>query len=460
MFAQLLLAAMLQAAPVTPPAGVHVDEEQAAVAWLVQAAHPLSGADADAVELAPIAERLRGATVLGIGEATHGDHQDQLFKASLIRELVRRGQVRVLALEANRDAAHGFDRYVRFGEGDPVALMRSKSFFKIWRDQEFAGLLLWLRAWNQGGKNVVRIIGIDDQDAGRDTAFALSLVARHDAALAARLRAPLAGLIDATTTGGRKPYEWVAERTPAEIATAKAATRALADALDAHPDWHADADYAESRQAAETAWQNIHIFELDGAGSKPGERPKGYYARRDIFMAANLQAMLQPRETAALWAHNRHVAETVPADAIAQGYTLVGAELKRALGDRYRAVGFTWSTGSILTVAGDPEKNRLNRPEDSVLPLRNDRPREIGGVFARLDPDAAWIDWTTRPHTPLLDRWVTTPYWFGEAGWGVDPAHWQDDALGDTSVSPFDRDFTVLVWFRTIGPSRRLPAAQ
>ena len=48
-------------------------------------------------------------------------------------------------LEANRAAAAGFDHYVRTGKGDPAALIHSRSFFATWKDDEFAGLILWLQ---------------------------------------------------------------------------------------------------------------------------------------------------------------------------------------------------------------------------------------------------------------------------------------------------------------------------
>ena len=183
----LTLAAMVMAdaAPARPPSPAPTPQGvAAAVAWIKADAHLLSGADAAPDELEPLAARLSGVRVIGLGEATHGDHEDQQFKANLIKQLVRDGAVTAVVLEANRDAARGFDAYVRKGEGDPVALMRSPSFFRVTRDEEFASLLVWLRAWNQTTDRPVRIIGIDDQDAGRDAAFALAMVARHDPALA------------------------------------------------------------------------------------------------------------------------------------------------------------------------------------------------------------------------------------------------------------------------------------
>ena len=47
-----------------------------------------------AAELAPIVAKLAGARVIGLGEVTHGTHEDVAFKALLLRELVEGGRGR------------------------------------------------------------------------------------------------------------------------------------------------------------------------------------------------------------------------------------------------------------------------------------------------------------------------------------------------------------------------------
>src|SRR4051794_26803019 len=115
----------------------NASDEAAARAWIAQAGHRFDPAATGSADLAPLVERLAGARVIGIGEATHGTHQDEAFKAELIKALVRAGAIDTVAIECNRAAGYGFDRYVRFGEGDPAALIRSPSFFSIWRNDAF-----------------------------------------------------------------------------------------------------------------------------------------------------------------------------------------------------------------------------------------------------------------------------------------------------------------------------------
>ena len=146
-------------------------DEAAAVDWLRTVAVPFADTTPTIAEFDRLLPRLDGARVIGIGEATHGDHQDQAFKAELIKALVRTGRIDTVALECNRAAGAAFDAYVRDGTGELTTLVRSRSFFRIWHDDEFAGLILWLRAWNTTAAMPVTVIGVDACAIGSASAF-------------------------------------------------------------------------------------------------------------------------------------------------------------------------------------------------------------------------------------------------------------------------------------------------
>jgi hypothetical protein len=71
----LWIAAALTMAGQTP---AERTQEQAAVfAWVAQAGHRFEPGQSTEADLAPLVARLKGAKVIGIGEATHGTHEDQ-----------------------------------------------------------------------------------------------------------------------------------------------------------------------------------------------------------------------------------------------------------------------------------------------------------------------------------------------------------------------------------------------
>ncbi len=452
------LAVPAQAQPEMPdPTPASAEEEAAAVEWLKAEGTAFDPSAYGAATLAPLAERLGSARVIGIGEATHGSHQDQAFKAELIKQLVASGKVNVLLLEANRDAGEQFDRYVRDGVGDPVDVVRAGSFFRIWKNDEFAGLLIWLRNWNRTAERKVRIIGVDCQDAGRDSGVALELVAAHDPAAAAQLRGGLGSLVP-----GVRFVDWFRKVERGEFDTAMATSAALAAWFDTAPATaRADAGFARARAAATTARQAFLTFEFDRGDADTSKQDPAYFARRDRFMAENALAMLTPDERAALWAHDSHVMGILPAIVRELGFVTLGAGIRDRLGSDYVAVGFTWSTGAFHsnTAADEAALGKPTTiPELEVFSLPNNRTGELGSIFDRTGARAMWIDLATLPATPVMQQWSQRPYWRGWAGARVFPANWQvaDPETGDVpgdAASGHD----VIVWFQTISPSRIWP---
>ncbi|MFM5948023.1 MAG: erythromycin esterase family protein [Novosphingobium sp.] len=437
-------------------------EETAAVQWLNTSGKVFDPSAYGAAELAPLAELLGRAKIIGIGEATHGDHQDQQFKAELIKQLVRTGKVQVLVLEANREAGYRFDRYVRFGEGDLAAVVRGGSFFAIWKGDEFAGLMLWLRAWNLQSGQKVRIVGIDDQDPGRDSAFALEFADRFDKVAAKRLRAGMGSLLPAKGADFPRFAKWWLEAPKPEAEKARDTAAALRQWFESAPARaKADPGFENAKWAAETARQAFVIYEFERADADKKKQDAAYYGRRDRFMAENAVAMLGANERAAIWAHDIHVIEDVPPIAKAMGFETLGTLIKQRLGADYATVGFTWSQGAFRGMRMKSEADMaesIRNPGNDVLTLPNDREGEAGHLFNQTGARAMWIDFSTRPRSPLLDSWARRPYWRGYAGWGVVEAGWQkfNPEAGDFPLE-LGTGHDVMVWFRTISPSHRWP---
>lgn len=131
--------------------------------------------------------------------------------------------------------------------------------------------------------------------------------------------------------------------------------------------------------------------------------PLDYLARRDVYMAENLTALVGPAERAAFWAHDGHVINDVPAALADKGFTSIGWETGKRLGSAYRTVGFTYSRATVLTRRVTNYAPDLTKPStDEPIPLVNDRPQDAGSVFGRLPGDAWWIDVATAPADPAV----------------------------------------------------------
>jgi erythromycin esterase len=430
-------------------------DEAAAVEWLGGSSHSFTEEAATSEELQPLIAALSGAQIIGIGEATHGSHEDQSFKANLIKALIEHGLADLLILESNRQVGSDLDAYVVSGRGDLATSLRSPSFFRVWRTEEFADLILWIRAYNIQTDHPVHVIGVDCQDGGVDAVLALRFVSNRDRATASRLEKAFGPLVAAH--GAPRFGVWATTANKTDYQAAMSASIELEALFAAHgPAWSALPGYPEAAYAAKTARQAFHAFELDGGRGDTDKDGAAYYGRRDHYMAENVLASASGRR-GVFWAHDMHVLGEVPAtDAWPTGYTWVGRELRHALGDRYQTVTFAWSQGAFRaqTITDSADAEVVNRKPLVPQTFPNDRAGDLGGVLMRVGPDRYWVDLRTLPQEAWAQRFSSTAYARGWAGWGVDAKTWNKGDVDTASLRP---GTDILVWFRQITPSHVLP---
>ncbi len=443
------------------PTRATADEEAAAGAWLAANARTIGSLSPDAADLAPIVDRLKDARIIGIGEATHGTHEDQAFKAELIRALVRSGAVRLVMIEGNIAPNAALDRYVRLGEGDPAVALRHPSQFRNLKGDEFASLLVWLRAWNlTHPDDMVAISGFDLQDAGRDADAALAYVRQRDPGFAAAVGPAFAPLRPAAGASEypRFPSTFDA-MAPADRKVLSEAAAKLRDWFDGHaPLGSEDGAYDEARDSALAAAQGMVVFE-HGVEPPEGIDPLEYYTRRDRLMADNIIRIQQRSgKGAVLWAHDMHVLDRFAAPIRAMGAASLGSLIEDRLGPDYRTVGFLWSYGTLRTTAAEDgvPMNEI-KPIDSDVALRSDGAGTLGRLFAEALPgaQAAWVDMDAIRADPALGAFRSASYLLPYAGWYVVPEKWM--AEYEQQALPWTDGFDIIVWHRKVTPQHRWP---
>jgi erythromycin esterase len=430
-------------------------DELAVVDWLKSSAHSFSSQSPSMEEIQPLVGQLAGAQVIGIGEATHGSHEDQSFKADLIKALILQGRVDIFALEANRQIGVDLDDYVAGRGGDLPTLLRSPSLFRNLRDEEFAGLILWIRAYNIQANHPVHVIGIDCQDGGIDAEYALRFLRARDHNMAARFDGAFTSLLSGTT---RPRFAvWATTANVSDYVKANEASRELEQLFTTHQAaWADKSGYAEAAYAAKSARQAFDAFELDGGRGDPEKDGMEYYGRRDRYMSANLLERLNGRN-GVFWAHDMHAMADLPAsDGWPLGYTWVGREVHKVLGDRYQTVTFAWSKGSFRAQTQNEDVDTEVTHRKPLVPqtLPNDGVGDLGGVLLRTGFEGFWADLRTLPAEPWAQRFTSTNYARGWAGWRVDAKTWNADISDHASLRPAT---DILVWFKQITPSHMLP---
>ena len=78
-------------------------------------------------DLAPLRDVVRNATVVGLGESTHGSHEQCHLKHRIVRFLVERIGFRTVAFEDDFASGVVIDHYLVTGDGDPIVLAAAMS---------------------------------------------------------------------------------------------------------------------------------------------------------------------------------------------------------------------------------------------------------------------------------------------------------------------------------------------
>ena len=422
----------------TNPQGPSFDET-AVIAALRQAAVPVGDSGLRAQAPRSVIEQLAdGATIIGLGESTHGTREFFLYKNQAIELLAAKG-VRVIGFEAPWASARTIGAYVN-GANISEATVADALQYKVYRTREVLDLLAWMRTENQTRPPATRLVyaPFDPQDylltEPGGTIPQMDAVLRPvDAPLAdsvwVRYDALAIGLDTVVRTGKFTPAQ--GERLGMLVRVARerlaAAEGTLATRLGAF-------DAAWLVRSAAVVEQFITQARLTAT---PATEAAGFTVR-DSSMAANAQwwlAMSGSGARAALWAHNGHVGITTM-----DGSLTMGTFLRRALGDRYRVLGFSMGGGRFNgNVPSDPQ---LAPPAKGGT---------VDGLLARVatQPNGIW----------LADlRSLSEP----AAGWATSATgqRWLGSGVGDTNLYldlPLRPTFDALLFVNQTTASIKVP---
>src|ERR1700693_5949410 len=105
--------------------------------WITQHAVPLKTVDPQAPldDLQPLRQIIGTASIVGLGEATHGSHEFFSMKHRLLEFLVEKMGFTMFAMEGSWSAGEQINRYVEQGQGDAAKVLQQFHFW-TWNTQE------------------------------------------------------------------------------------------------------------------------------------------------------------------------------------------------------------------------------------------------------------------------------------------------------------------------------------
>jgi erythromycin esterase len=329
--------------------------------WVDRHAHPLATTDpADPVgDLRPLGRIAAGASVVGLGEATHGSHEQFRVKHRMVRFLVERMGFRTVAFEGDFASGVLIDRYVVTGEGDPRALIAGMQF-PFWNAEEIVDLVEWMRAYNQRHADDVRFLGTD----------------------VLQLRQPSFDAIRAHV--GRVAPDRLAEL------DAYLSQLALRGSNYAQMTWYNALPEAEQQRLIDTAGDLVSFLTgLPAAGDRLEHEYAvqharaihgwyEYYEELEDFRPTRAHDIAETTlwwrgltgHRIAFWAASAHVtsaSELTYRDPAPQHGTMAGGLLERRLGQRYVAIGTLFHQGTISSDYSQPGPHRIGPTGPGLL---------------------------------------------------------------------------------------------
>jgi erythromycin esterase-like protein len=367
---------------------------------------------------APLLGRIGDASIILLGEASHGTHEFYHERAEITKRLIEERGITAVVVEADWPDADRVNAYVRGRGHDDSGLDALEGFERfpqwMWRNADVLDFVEWLRIHNIGRPAAERcgFYGMDLYSLYGSIRAVLRYLERVDPAAAQRARYRYACL-DHT---GEDPQSY-------GYAAAFDLTRSCEDDV-VHQllelrERAADLARRDGRPAADaffSAEQNARVV----ANAERYYRSM-FHGRvsswnlRDEHMAETVDELLAhlerengARPKMALWAHNSHLGDARATQMGEQGELNVGQLMRERFGDAVFSIGFTTHTGTVTAASAwdGPAETKPVRPSLPGSYERLFHDTEVPRFFVDLHDPAL----RALLHAPRLERAIGVIY--------------------------------------------------
>lgn len=321
------------------------------------------------------------AEIIALGEATHGNIEFQQLKLDVFKIMVEEYNVKAFVLESDYGGCEQVNRYIHGGDGTAKEAAEALGF-AIYRTQEMAELISYMRRYNEGaaiGKDL-RFYGCDMQRIAYSFEFLIEACNRLkvDTTL-------LQKLVNGEGWSGEYDYLSGAEiikKARNELENKENAARAIhcADVL-------------------------LQYCELQALTASKGESEAS--ALRDAFMAENVKWVLQQEqrlgfERIFVSGHNSHVAKW-------GSFNSMGKLLSEELENGYYVIG----TDFYRTVCNMPARSSAKRTKQVFY--SHDPLAKAAKITGK---DICWLDFASVPENTELGKLIAQYTYMGNLGEG------------------------------------------
>ena len=366
--------------------------------------------------IGPILDLIGDATVVLIGEASHGTHEFYEMRAHLTQGLIASRGFNIVAMEADWPDTHRACRWARGQGADASAEEALADFVRfprwMWRNRVMVRFLDWLRRHNVHGDARARagVYGLDLYSLHRSMEAVLRYLASVDPAGAARARDRYAcfdvfgedpqAYGQATTRGLAPPCdrEVVAQLLDLQRRAAEYVSR---DGFVA-----ADAYFSAEQNARVVSDAETYYRAMFDSGRES-------WNLRDRHMMATLEAVmahvkkLTGQARAVVWAHNSHLGDARATQMGTMGEINLGQLVRERHADAAVSIGFTTHAGSVTAAP------RWDHPAELMM-VRPSAPGSYERLFHDTGLEAFTLDLRGANRAPvsrpMLERAIGVVY--------------------------------------------------
>lgn len=321
----------------------------------------------------PLLDLVADASVVLIGEASHGTHEFYRTRAELTKALILHHGFNIVAVEADWPDAYRVNRWVRHESQDPDAAHALGDFVRfprwMWRNRDVVEFVTWLHDRNAPleARERAGFYGVDLYSLHTSIDKVLAYLRKVDPAAAERARYRYGCFEDfaedtqaygyAATIGLSRSCEddVIAELVELRRRAAEYASRDGRVAAD---------EYFFAEQNARLVRNAEQYYRSMFRGRDES------WNLRDTHMMETLAALLDHvRRTAGnaraiVWAHNSHIGDARATEMGERGELNVGQLARQRFGDRARLIGFTTHTGTVTAASNwdEPSERKRVRP--------------------------------------------------------------------------------------------------
>lgn len=336
--------------------------------WIQQHAFPFQTAEPGSSDddLQPLMHIVGDASIVGVGEATHGAHELFTMKQRILEFLVNKMGFTIFAMENGWDASRQINNYILTGNGDINAMVHD-DLYGAWQTQEFLELIEWMRAYDADPTHTTKVqfMGIDpwtiDQQAFDDV---VNYIQKVDPQQTALVQSLYVGIRPEGSTTVFVDYDGFSANSQSVKQHYQANAQQVYNLLQAHQSAYESRSSSSAFVQALQEAQVIVQYTTLGVLIPPSETlftSADAYAKRDEFMADNV-AWLHDYEGSnvriMIWAHNTHIAKLrKPAKSMGEFLYEKYQEIYRPLGTSFYQGSLRIFTGGSTQVVTEPTPN-------------------------------------------------------------------------------------------------------